>query len=73
MSIKEVEQALGTFLLDFMNLRAAPGEQLVYSLSSMQRFELLIFIEEEFKVVVDPPELEGATVGTLAKIIAEKA
>jgi acyl carrier protein len=69
----DLEQAIAKFCIEFLNLRVNPTEViLAYALTSMQQYELLVFIEQEFGVLLDMPELAGATVNALAaKVVSQ--
>lgn len=68
----EIEQALTKFLLEFMSLRASPDEPLDYALTSMQVYEVLVFIETEFGTATDLSEFDGATVSKLARAVVQR-
>ena len=68
-----VAAALSKFVLEFMGMSTIkPDDLLAYSLTSMQQYELLVFIENEYGIAIDLVELDGATLSKLAQSVAAR-
>ena len=66
-----IEQAIVGFIAEFMNISIkSRDEALVYLLTSIQQFELLVFIESEYGVELPPLAVSEAH-STVARLAAD--
>lgn len=64
-----IEQTIVKFLADFMDVHVSSrDDSLTYLLTSIQQYELLVFIESEFGVALPPVKAEDGTYGTVARL-----